>query len=646
MPALKSLLPQEAPVEANAAVALLLAGVALFRSSREPAKDAYARYVAAAVLAIGLATLAQHAFDLDLEIDELLFRDTSVVPGSAPGRMSPYSAVGFIGIGLALATVGAPTLRPLVWTGAALTAFVGAVPIAGYLTQLTIVTENRWLSPLAATVAFVLLGVGTIVASISAGDGPGPRAPRSSIERKVIAAFVGALLLLFVGAGFTYRASIQFAGSIEGVSRSEHLREALANLHTALAGAESAQIAYFLTDRQQLRDEYERLVASARAHQQAIAAYVANHADQTADFAQLDAYLDRRLALLADVTTLYEETGLSSARENVASDEGARLMSTLQAVTARMDERGEARLLERESTLSRSRELTLGSLLLTLAIAAGIFLTLSRGISREMAARAASEQALRELNRRMLALNETLAQRAAEVEAANAELEAFSYSVSHDLRAPLRHIDGYVEMLKDENARELTGEAQRKLDVIADSSRRMSKLIDDLLAFSRMARLELHVEPVDLDALARLVVADLEMATRGRSIEWEIAALPPVSGDAAMLKQVLANLLGNAVKYTAPRELARIEVGTAGEEAGKRIYYVRDNGVGFDMKHADRLFGIFQRLHRADQFDGSGIGLANVQRIIARHGGRVWAEAEPDRGATFYFALKPHEAPV
>ena len=306
--------------------------------------------------------------------------------------------------------------------------------IAGYLTHADVVTENRWLSPLAATVAFVLVGVGTIVASTRAGDGAGSRPPRSSVERKVIAAFAGALVLLFVGAGFTYRASIQFAGSIEGVSRSEQLREALASLHMALTGAESAQTAYLLTDRQQQRDEYERLAASARAHQQAIAGHVANDAGQAADFAQLDAQVDRRLDLLAEVTLLYDEAGLSSAKESVASEEGAQLMRSLQAVTARMDERGEALLLERESTLSRSRELTLGSLLLTLAIAAGIFLTLFRGISREMAGRAESEQALRELNRRMLALNETLAQRAVEVgdlEVHVADCDAWVDRISH-----------------------------------------------------------------------------------------------------------------------------------------------------------------------------------------------------------------------
>lgn len=297
-----------------------------------------------------------------------------------------------------------------------------------------------------------------------------------------------------------------------------------------------------------------------------------------------------------------------------------------------MDERGEVLLRERESTLSRTRELTLGSLLLTLAIAAGIFLTLFRGISREMAARAQSEEALREMNRETVALNDALAQRAAEVESANAELESFSYSVSHDLRAPLRHIDGYVEMLKDENAGELSDEAKRKLDVVADSSRRMSALIDDLLAFSRMGRMELYVEPVELDALVREVVADLEMAMRGRRIEWHIAALPPVLGDAAMLRQVYANLLGNAIKYSAPRDPARIEVGTGGVEGGRRVFYVRDNGVGFDMKLADRLFGIFQRLHRPDHaLHSSG------RRALRPTSGTGWSRAtacrmaQPDR---------------
>jgi len=225
--------------------------------------------------------------------------------------------------------------------------------------------------------------------------------------------------------------------------------------------------------------------------------------------------------------------------------------------------------------------------------------------------------------------------------AANRELESFSYSVSHDLRAPLRHIDGYIQLLLEDSASTLSPDARRHLKVITDASRQMDDLIDDLLEFSRMNRAEMGQSGVDLDALVREAIDSLKMATEGRHIAWQVAPLPRVVGDAAMLRQVLANLLGNAVKYTRPREAAQIEIGCAGEDNGQLVLFVRDNGVGFDMRYADKLFGVFQRLHRADEFEGTGIGLASVRRIIERHGGRVWAESQLGEGATFYFSLLP-----
>ncbi|OGA44447.1 MAG: hypothetical protein A3F74_15640 [Betaproteobacteria bacterium RIFCSPLOWO2_12_FULL_62_58] len=252
---------------------------------------------------------------------------------------------------------------------------------------------------------------------------------------------------------------------------------------------------------------------------------------------------------------------------------------------------------------------------------------------------------IRQAHEEILELNRDLERRVEErtaaLEAANQELESFSYSVSHDLRAPLRHIEGYVAMLIEDTEGKLSPEAQRYLEVIVDASRHMGRLIDDLLAFSRTGRAEMHESSVELDALVREAIRDLEMATRGRNIGWTIAPLPAVTGDRAMLKQALANLLGNAVKYTRPRDPAQIEMGCAGEEDGRFILFVRDNGVGFDMQYADKLFGVFQRLHRADEFEGTGIGLANVRRIIARHGGRIWAEGKTGEGATFYFTMKP-----
>ncbi|MBI5278107.1 MAG: response regulator [Burkholderiales bacterium] len=227
----------------------------------------------------------------------------------------------------------------------------------------------------------------------------------------------------------------------------------------------------------------------------------------------------------------------------------------------------------------------------------------------------------------------------ARLEGANRELESFSYSVSHDLRAPLRSINGYSQMLARDSASTLSPEARRYLGIITDASVQMDQLIDDLLEFSRMGRAELRESIVDPEALAREVVQTLDRANEGRTIVWQIAPLPPVLGDASMLRQVFANLLGNAVKYTRPRDPARIEISSAGEEDGRVVVSVRDNGVGFDMQYADRLFGVFQRLHRADEFEGTGIGLASVRRIVERHGGRVWAEGRPGEGATFHFTL-------
>ena len=228
---------------------------------------------------------------------------------------------------------------------------------------------------------------------------------------------------------------------------------------------------------------------------------------------------------------------------------------------------------------------------------------------------------------------------------ANKELEAFSYSVSHDLRAPLRHIQGYVEMLTRELKDGLSDKSRRYLQTIADAGREMGELIDDLLAFSRMGRAELVEREVDLAPLIAEVRRGLELAVQDRTIHWQLAPLPPVRGDAAMLRQVLVNLLGNAVKYTRGRDPAEITVGCAGEEEGRLVFFVRDNGAGFDMKYADKLFGVFQRLHRADEFEGTGIGLASVRRIVARHGGRTWGEGRPGAGATFYFTLSPGSAP-
>jgi PAS domain S-box-containing protein len=232
------------------------------------------------------------------------------------------------------------------------------------------------------------------------------------------------------------------------------------------------------------------------------------------------------------------------------------------------------------------------------------------------------------------------AQHAAELAEVNQELEAFSYSVSHDLRAPLRHVHGYVEMLRAATAGQLSEKATRYLKIITEASVEMGELIDDLLDFSRMGRAQVRSGSVDLRALVDTVIGGLEMATSGRSLIWKIGPLPVVVGDPSLLKQVLTNLIDNALKYSRTRDPATIEIGTDGQEGGRAIVFVRDDGVGFDMQYANKLFGVFQRLHRAEEFEGTGIGLATVRRIIGRHGGRVWADGKLNHGATIYFTLE------
>jgi PAS domain S-box-containing protein len=239
-------------------------------------------------------------------------------------------------------------------------------------------------------------------------------------------------------------------------------------------------------------------------------------------------------------------------------------------------------------------------------------------------------------------LNQELAKRSAELEGTNKELEAFAYSISHDLRAPLRHMAGYTELLQKKASAVLDEKGNRYVLMILDSAKRMGNLIDDLLAFSRIGRTETQRSLVSLSQLVKEAVSEVRQEAEGRNISWKIGALPEIYGDRSMLRLVLVNLLSNAIKFTRTRLQAEIEIGCAGGNGDDLIVFVKDNGVGFDMKYANKLFGVFQRLHSAEAFEGTGIGLATVQRIMHRHGGKVWADGVVDHGATFYFsAPKP-----
>ena len=260
-------------------------------------------------------------------------------------------------------------------------------------------------------------------------------------------------------------------------------------------------------------------------------------------------------------------------------------------------------------------------------------------IARDMTKRKEAEE---KTSRMYAELEHRVRDLTAELQTAHDEMESYSYSISHDLRAPLIHIAGFVEILEEDAGPRLDEKCRHYLDTVAESARKMGRMIDGLLSLSRLSRAEMHKVRVDLSELVKGVVSDLRLESKDRQVEWEVGGLPQVWGDPAMVRQAIFNLAANALKFTRTRPVAKIEIGGK-TEGGERIVFVRDNGVGFDPKYSGKLFGVFQRLHGAADFEGTGIGLANVRRIIQRHGGRAWAEGKPGAGATFYISFPSGE---
>ncbi len=445
------------------------------------------------------------------------------------------------------------------------------------------------------------------------------------IERRVLAGFGLVFAGVLVITAVSYRNTNALIRNSRLDARSHEFLDLLDGVAVALDDAESGHRRYLVTGETGYLIPYRNAVDRMPEYFRYLREMAADAPAQQSRVNFLEGLIKKQLEAEAAAIDLRKRKGFEGVRQLALEGAAKRELAAARGVIAEMANEENRALRRRgaesaESTRSTILLLEVGTLL-QFVLLASVYYLIRHDITERR--RVAAE----------------LRRRGELLEAANKELEAFSYSVSHDLRAPLRHIDGYTALLEKSAGPALDEKARRYLQTISQSARRMGQLIDDLLVFSRMGRAEMLRTTVDLDQLVKNVLHDLRHDLQGRAISWTIEPLPQVQGDPSMLRQVLVNLISNAIKFTGTRALAKIEIGCDRSRPDEVVIFVRDNGVGFDMQYAGKLFGVFQRLHRTDEFEGTGIGLANVRRIVHRHGGRTWAEGALDQGATFYFSL-------
>ncbi len=657
IPILTSIAPGLATMKPNTAMCFLLCGLALCflrlpageRRSRSLWQKRAGQILGGVVLSVGLLTLVEYMAGVNLGLDTVLFHNIMVAAGGVyPGRMSPATALGFLLLGSSL--LGLESGQPFFFQGCALVSVLnGLIALAGYLYGVKALYGVSAFSSTALHSAALFFVFG--LASVAARPQAGFVAEVSSenlggvLSRRILP--LALVLPILIG---WIRWKAQLAGYFDTAF--------------GLAIFALSNVAMFSTVLWVSALWLNRADAARKRTAAEVAEKVETLAQQGGEL------LRSREALAAQTRTLQSvldniADGLIATDAqgkivlwNTAAD---RIMGQANAGVALAEWTRHYRIFLPDQTIPfPPEELPLARALRGREARSEMFLLFedsSGGAWLEAAAqpmRDENEQvcgavvAFRDITRRVLAdrairdlnlrLEQRVMERTAELLSANREMETFSYSVSHDLRAPLRHIAGFAQILREDFAVAMPIEAQGHLKRIEDGAHNMTRLVDEMLRFSRLGRHALACQPTALNPLVTEVIAILQPETVGRQIEWRIGELAAAECDPILIKQVLQNLISNALKYSRPRAQTVIEIGEIGHEEGRAIF-VRDNGVGFDMKYASKLFGVFQRLHQGEDFEGTGVGLATVARIVQKHGGRIWAEAQKDRGAIFYFTL-------
>jgi signal transduction histidine kinase len=429
-------------------------------------------------------------------------------------------------------------------------------------------------------------------------------------------------LVLFTSSSICILLAARSQSNSELVAHTLRVQEKLFSLQLLLRTTESAERGYLISNDRSHVVLYRYATTPIKPAVAELQDLTADNPMQRRALAALAPLIDQKIESLGKAIRLQGDGDREAALAIVQAQNGPDQMEEIDSIIAGMNREEDSLLAKRLSEVAQS-----GRRLLVISLA-GTALLVALAIISIMAIRRIAGEALLDSERR-----------GDELQSAVNELDAFSYSVSHDLRAPLRAIDGYSRILLTHHSANLAREAGEYLQGVRDSAIQMGRLIDDLLSFSRLSRKPLNKTRVITATVVEQVIREVQKQAGDRKVEFCIGDLPPVLGDASLLKQVFTNLIGNAFKYTRLREDARVEIGSHDVDT-ERVFFVRDNGVGFDMQYVDKLFGVFQRLHRVEEFEGTGVGLAIVQRIIHRHGGRVWAEAEIDHGATFSLTIE------
>ena len=638
VPALKSVLPGAVQMKANTAIALVLASLSLYLRTGVPSRRQAqsAAYIAAIVLAIGLVSLLEFVYGWRTGIDELIFKDTAHVYNAIPGLMSPYSAVAFVALGIALAVSSRNAMRPLALFGRLVTASIGLTSLIGYFWNAHELTTDQWLPPVAihTAAAFMLLGLGATLAQMSAHR-PSEASlvqSRGRVEAKVLGGFILALVLLCLGGGITYRMQANFANSAALRANIQEVRTALGATYAAVADAESAQRYYLLTTRSEFLDQYRARAAQAKE----LAAGLPERgldpsAQQRASLQLLQSLIAQRMAVLSHHIEIFRIEGDEAARRAIAADGGVADMQLIRDTLAKMDATEADLSVTLTSQFARNRGYTLIALLGTLMVATAALLSLFGSILRDMQARARIMRALDKAQQDAMKATDAKSQ--------------FLAAMSHEIRTPMNGVIGMLELLQQSS---LLGPQQQMVHLIRESADSLLTIIDDILDFSKIEAGRLGIERVPM-SIAEVVdgaSALLNRLAERKGITLAVYCDPAIPervlGDGTRLRQVLINLLNNAIKFSSglahPGHVSvRVELKQLHPDEALVQFRVVDNGIGMDEGTQQRLFSSFMQadVSTTRRYGGTGLGLAISHQLMGLMGGTIAVESELGKGATF-----------